>query len=98
MNLKIKNTANALLRGHQMIEDGIEPKQLSQNRFEISSQSKDLNYIVTSYANSWSCTCTDYEFRHATCKHIRAIVLWQKLSKSLNKEASENVAVQYPLS
>jgi putative transposase len=87
-----------LLRGHQMIENGIEPKQLSQNRFEISSQSKDLNYIVTSYANSWSCTCPDYEFRHVTCKHIPAIVLWQKLSKKLNKEASENVGVQYPLS
>lgn len=87
-----------LLRGHQMIENGIEPKQLSQNRFEIPSQSKDLNYIVTSYANSWSCSCPDYQFRHVTCKHIHAIVLWQKLSKKLNKEASENVEVQYPLS
>jgi len=87
-----------LLRGHQLIENGIEPKQLSQNKYEIPSQSKDLNYIVTSYANSWSCSCPDYQFRHATCKHIHAIVLWQKLSKKLNKEASENVEVQYPLS
>jgi putative transposase len=93
---KNQEYSKRLLRGHQMIENGIEPKQLSQNKFEISSQSKDLNYIVTSYANSWSCTCPDYEFRHVTCKHIHAIVLWQKLSKKLNKEASENVEVQYP--
>ncbi|MCX6676846.1 MAG: IS6 family transposase [Methanothrix sp.] len=78
-----------LLRGHQMIENGFEPKQLSQNRFEIPSQSKDLNYIVTSYANSWSCTCPDYEFRHVTCKHIHAVTLWQRLSKKIEEDHKE---------
>ena len=72
-----------------MIENGIQPKQLSQNRFEIPSQSKDLNYIVTSYANSWSCTCPDFTFRHLTCKHIHAVVLWQKLSKKLEEDHKE---------
>jgi hypothetical protein len=41
-----------LLRGHRMIEKGIEPKQVSQNAFEIPSQSKDLNYIVSSYGHN----------------------------------------------
>lgn len=95
---KNQEYSKRLLREHQMIERGIEPKQLSQNRFEIPSKSKNLNYIVTSCANSWSCTCPDYQFRHVTCKHIHAIVLWQKHSKKLNKEASENVEVQYQLS
>jgi len=81
-----------LLRGHQMIENGIEPKQLSQNKFEIPSQSKDLNYIVTSYANSWSCTCPDYQFRHVTCKHIHAIVLWEKLSRKLEEDKKEFIS------
>jgi transposase-like protein len=72
-----------------MIEHGIEPKQLSQNRFEIPSQSKDLNYIVTSYANSWSCTCPDFEFRHVTCKHIHAVTLWQRLSKKIEEDHKE---------
>jgi len=75
-----------VLRGAQIIEKGIEPKQLSQNRFEIPSQSKDLNYIVTCYANSWSCTCPDHQFRHVTCKHIHAVLLWQKLSKKLEED------------
>jgi putative transposase len=79
------------LRGCQMIERGIEPKQLSENQFEIPSQSKDLNYIVTSYAGSWRCTCPDYQFRHVTCKHIHAIVLWQKLSKKLEEDQKESV-------
>jgi len=78
-----------LLRGHQMIERGVEPKQLSQNKFEIPSQSKDLNYIVTSYANSWSCTCPDFTFRHVSCKHIHAVILWQKLSKKLEEDHKE---------
>ena len=74
-----------ILRGAQIIEKGIEPKQLTHNSFEIPSQSKDLNYIVTCYANSWRCTCPDYQFRHVTCKHIHAVTLWQKLSKKLKK-------------
>jgi transposase-like protein len=69
-----------------MIENGIEPKQLSQNKFEIPSQSKDLNYIVTSYANSWNCTCPDFAFRHVSCKHIHAVIVWQKLSEKLEED------------
>jgi putative transposase len=75
-----------ILRGAQIIEKGIEPKQLTHNSFEIPSQSKDLNYIVTCYANSWRCTCPDYEFRHVTCKHIHAVTLWQKLSRKLEED------------
>ncbi len=75
-----------VLRGAQIIEKGIEPKQLTHNSFEIPSQSKDLNYIVTCYANSWRCTCPDYQFRHVTCKHIHAVTLWQKLSRKLEED------------
>ena len=79
-----------------MIERGIEPKQLSQNQFEISSQSKDLNYIVTSYAGSWQCTCPDYQFRHITCKHIHAVTLWQKLAKKLEEDnKGKSICVPY---
>ena len=84
-----------ILRGAQIIEKGVEPKQLSHNSFEIPSQSKDLNYIVTCYANSWRCTCPDYQFRHVTCKHIHAVILWQKLSKKL-EEDHEKVSVFAP--
>ena len=47
------------LRGRQMIERGVEPKQLSQNRFEIPSQSKDLNYIYPSSKVHFLNPCSD---------------------------------------
>ncbi len=71
-----------------MIENGIEPKMLSENRYEVPSQSNGNTYTVTNYANSWSCTCPDFTFRHVTCKHIHAVSLWQRLSEKLYKEAS----------
>lgn len=87
-----------ILRGAQMIEKGIEPKQLTHNSFEIPSQSKDLNYIVTCYANSWRCTCPDYQFRHVTCKHIHAVTLWQKLTKKLEEDHKKECIYGGPLS
>jgi len=78
-----------------MIERGIEPKQLTHNSFKISSQSKDLNYIVACYANSWRCTCPDYQFRHVTCKHIHAITLRQKFSKKLEEDHKERLVYSH---
>jgi len=72
-----------------MIEKGVEPTQVGFNQFSIPSQSKDLNYIVTLHAGTWSCTCPDYEFRHVTCKHIHAVVLWQRLSKKIEESHKE---------
>jgi putative transposase len=77
-----------MLRGRQMIERGIEPKQLAENKYEIPSQSNGNTYTVTNYANSWTCTCPDFTYRHISCKHIHAVSLWQRLSEKLHKEAS----------
>lgn len=74
-----------LFRGTQMIEDGIEPKQISKNRFEMPSQTSDRTYVVFNYANKWHCTCPDHEFRHTICKHIHAVILWQRLTAKLNE-------------
>jgi transposase-like protein len=72
-----------------MIEDGIEPKKLMENRYEMPSQINGNTYAVTNYANSWSCSCPDYQFRHVTCKHIHAVILWQKLSKRLREDTKK---------
>jgi putative transposase len=77
-----------MLRGRQMIEHGIEPKKLEENKYEVPSQSNGNTYTVTNYANSWTCTCPDFTFRHVSCKHIHAVSLWQRLSEKLHKEAS----------
>ncbi len=75
-----------LLRGHQMIENGIEPKQVGFNQYMVPSQTSDTVYIVTLHAGTWSCTCPDFQYRHVTCKHIHAVALWQRLSKKLNED------------
>lgn len=38
-----------LLRGHQMIEDGISPKQITETRFEIPSATRDITYVVSKF-------------------------------------------------
>lgn len=81
------------LRGHQMIEGGVIPKQLSENIFEIPSQNGDKTYTVQNYANKWRCTCPDFQYRHVTCKHIHAITLWQKLSSRLQEDNKKKIVV-----
>jgi hypothetical protein len=42
-----------------MIEDGVTPKPLSKDHFEIPSSKGDKIYIVSKYANKWQCTCPE---------------------------------------
>ena len=84
-----------LLRGHQMIEDGLTPKQLSNDHFEIPSSKGDTTYTVSKYAHKWQCTCPDHQFRHVSCKHIHAVNLWQRLTDKL-QEGQEKKIVAPP--
>jgi putative transposase len=74
------------LRGYQMIENGIEPKQLAANHFEVPSQTNGNIYTVTNYANTWECTCPDHQYRRVSCKHIHLVSLWIRLSKKLQED------------
>ena len=85
-----------LLRGHQMIEDGVTPKPLSKDHFEIPSSKGDKTYVVSKYAHKWQCTCPDHQFRHISCKHIYAVTLWQKLTEKIQEEHEKKIAVSQP--
>ena len=74
-----------LLKGHQMIEDGLTPHHLGFNEFEVPSQTNDTVYLVSQRRGNWFCTCPDHQYRHTTCKHIHSVVLWQKLSAKLQE-------------
>jgi putative transposase len=80
-----------LLRGHQMIEDGITPEQVGFNEFEIPSQTNNKKYIVSMHAGTWSCTCPDHQFRHVSCKHIHAVTLWQRLATKLQQDHEKKI-------
>jgi transposase-like protein len=83
-----------LLRGHQMIEDDVTPKQLSADYFEIPSPKGDTSYVVSKYANKWQCTCPDHQFRHVSCKHIHAVTLWQRLTDKLQEEMKKEIVAR----
>lgn len=82
--------SKSLLRGHQMIEDSITPKRVGDNKFEILSQTYNNKYLVTLRDSRWHCTCPDHEHRRATCKHIYALTLWQKISSKLREDHKKN--------
>ena len=79
-----------------MIEDGVTPKPLSKDHFEILSSEGDKTYIVSKYAHKWQCTCPDHQFRHVSCKHIHAVTLWQKLTEKIQEEHEKKIAVAQP--
>lgn len=94
--MKYNESTNAevskrLLRGHQMIEDGITPKLVGHDKFEIPSQTNDNKYLVTLRDGRWHCTCPDHEYRRAVCKHIYAVNLWQKLSVKIHEDHKRKI-------
>jgi putative transposase len=82
-----------LLRGHQMIEDGITPMRVGHDKFEIPSQTNGNKYLVSLRDGRWHCTCPDHEYRHAVCKHIYAVNLWQKISSKLHEDHKKQAIV-----
>lgn len=80
-----------LLRGHQMIDDGITPKRVGDNKFEIPSQTSDNKYLVSLREGRWHCTCPDHEYRRAVCKHIYAVNIWQKVSSKLHENHRKKI-------
>jgi transposase-like protein len=77
-----------------MIEDGLTPKQLSKDHFEIPSSKGDTTYTVFKYAHKWQCTCPDHQFRHVSCKHIHAVTLWQRLTDKIQEEQEKKIVAQ----
>lgn len=82
-----------MLRGHQMIEEGLIPKHLGFDEYEVPSQNSDNIYLVSFYRGNWFCTCPDFEYRHIACKHIYAVAFWKKLSKRLEQDNKNKTMV-----
>ena len=75
-----------ILRGQSMVEKGFEPIQISDNVFEVPSQSSTKIYRTVYEHGIWSCTCPDFTYRHIACKHVHAIRFWQTLKEQLVAE------------
>ncbi len=77
-------------RAKSILEKG-SPQALDEFTYLVPSQFSDKKYRVT-HIDSYSCECEDFKRRcHATglyCKHIKAIILFQKLKNSYEVEGS----------
>ncbi len=69
---KMQTDISRMLRGQNMINNGVMPAVLSRNTYQVPSQSSDKVYKVVSNLNNrsgWSCECPDHTFRGVECKH-----------------------------
>ena len=72
------------IRGYAILAQGVEPREVANNTYNIPSQNGKGSYIVqraskTGYGRNWTCTCPDFQYRHIECKHIHAVNFWLNL-------------------
>jgi transposase-like protein len=48
-------------------------KRFESGSYTVKSQSGKGEYAIEKKNNDWACTCPDYVYRHAKCKHIFAV-------------------------
>jgi len=47
-------------------------KLVSENTFEVKSQSREGSYLISKNGQDWTCQCPDFAERRTPCKHIYA--------------------------
>jgi transposase-like protein len=101
---KQQTDISRMLRGQNLINNGVMPVVLSRNTYQVTSQSSDKLYKVVSNLNNmsgWSSECPDHTFRGVECKHIHAIKFWLALKEKLTaqKEIEEqNIQTEIDIS
>lgn len=75
-------------RAKEILQIG-NPEVLDENTFLVPSQNSNKKYKVT-YYDTFSCDCLDFQERckgHGRfCKHIQAIILFNKLKQAINQQ------------
>jgi transposase-like protein len=66
-------------RGRLICDLGTEVRRIDQNEYAVKSQSGRGEYRVRALESGWSCSCPDYTFRQAKCKHVFAVEFSKKL-------------------
>jgi DNA-directed RNA polymerase subunit RPC12/RpoP len=76
-----------MMRGQQLLEQGIKIVVNENGSFAVSSLTRNVIYEVTLLEQTWVCTCPDFEFREVEfCKHIHATKLWIASKHIKNEE------------
>lgn len=66
-----------VMRGLDLLEQGVQIKELENGSFAVPSLTRNIVYEVTLLDDTWVCTCPDFEYREVSfCKHIHATKTW----------------------
>jgi len=88
----IKQFSNTREARARQILDIAEPQELDENTYLVPSQFDSSKKYEVTHFDSYSCECQDYERRckgkGLYCKHIKAILLFEKLKTSYEVEAT----------
>ena len=60
-------------RGRLICDLKTEVRRLDANTYAVRSQSGSGEYQITATETGWTCSCLDYSYRQAKCKHIFAV-------------------------
>src|SRR3989344_3029950 len=78
-------------RARQILEHS-KPECLDENTYLVPSQFDSTKKYQVTHFDSYSCSCPDFQNRCKSrglyCKHIKAIILFQKLKNAYEVEAT----------
>ena len=77
-------------KGQEIVEMNNQIKRIDESHYQVNSQSRKITHDVIGTEFGWTCSCEDFSFRKAECKHIHAI----EISLSIRKEVKEQVIIQ----
>jgi len=76
-------------RGKEIASHEGQVKRISDNEYEVLSQSKAqyfIYYCVKKSESGWTCTCPDFRTREEKCKHIYAVAISHNLHEEIVNE------------
>jgi len=97
--LELKNLSDIRQQKAELILQKGNPEVLEDNSWLVPSQFSDKKYLVT-YYDTYSCNCPDFQHRckgkGIFCKHIKTILLFNKLKNPTSELNKQIVTFQAP--
>ena len=80
------------MKGHQILKNG-GVIRVTDEYYQVKSQSQDIYYKVLKFNNGWNCNCPDFEKNRLPCKHVFAV----QFSLQLREEVKKNIVTIEPV-
>src|SRR3990172_12605324 len=77
------------VRGTQIAQMESAVKRVSENLYQVNSQSGNGAYDVLWSTLGWKCNCPDHTYREAKCKHIWACELSLRIRREVQARIIE---------